>query len=186
MMQPQQMMGQVKIDQSNQMMGQKQVIGSAVMQGQQMQGHVQNINVQQHQAQSMAAAQNINAQTQNMGIQGQNIGVQSQNIQNQVQNQVQIQPIQQQQQQQQQNNQMQQIGIDQSGQIQFMNSAPQGTPTNFTQVQQNQQMKVVHNVQQQQIPVGFFILFCSFFVFVIRYLFSHFIKLQTLLSNSNQ
>lgn len=138
MMQTQQMLSQVKIEQSNQMVGQKQVINTMMIQGQQnMQTHVQNIAQQPP-------------------------------------NQIQIQPIQQQQQQQQhqqqvnqggivqQPNQMQQIGIDQSGQIQFMNTVPPGTPTNFNPVQQNQQMKVIgHNVQQQQMQVGLHIQWIS-------------------------
>ena len=123
-MQTQQMMGQVKIDQSNQLMNQKQAMNTMPIQGlQNMQTHVQNVAQQQ-----------------------------------QNQNQIQIQPIQQQQsqQQQQQANQMQQIGVDQSGQIQFMNTAQSGTPTNFNSVQQNQQqMKVIHNVQQPQMQVKY-------------------------------
>lgn len=122
-MQTQQMMGQVKIDQSNQLMNQKQAMNTMPIQGlQNMQTHVQNVAQQQ-----------------------------------QNQNQIQIQPIQQQQsQQQQQANQMQQIGVDQSGQIQFMNTAQSGTPTNFNSVQSNQQqMKVIHNVQQPQMQVKY-------------------------------
>lgn len=84
----------------------------------------------------------INSSQSNVLTNVQNINQQPQ------QNQIQIQPIQQQQQQQ-APNQMQQIGIDQSGQIQFVNQTGQGTPNNFNAVQ-NQQIKVVQQQQHQQ------------------------------------
>lgn len=123
------MMNQVKIDQSNQHMGQKQTMQSQ----QTIQTHVQNIN-----------AQSVTIQS---------IGVPPQNAQQlgQTQNQIQIQPILQQQQ-----HQPNQIPIDQSGgQIQFVNSAPPGSATNFNNVPQQQQMKIVQqqiNIQQQPQP----------------------------------
>lgn len=122
-MQTQQMMNQVKIDQSNQLgpMGQKP------MQGPPQNMHVQNINAQ-------------NVAIQNMGMPPQ--AVQAQMGQNQ--NQIQIQPIQ----QQQPNQQMQQIGVDQSGQMQFVNSGPPGNAGNFnvnSMPPQQQQMQVSEN-----------------------------------------
>lgn len=141
MLQAQQMMNQVKIDQLNQPMVQKQpTMNSSPMQGpQNIQAHVQNIN-----AQSIA-------------IQSQHIGGPPQSAQQmgQTQNQIQIQPIQQP--NQMQPNQMQQIGVDPSGQMQFVNSAPPGNAANFNAMPpQQQQMKVVQqqqiNIQHQQQP----------------------------------
>lgn len=141
-----QVMNQVKIDQSNQLgpMGPKPMQGPPPN----MQTHVQNINAQ-------------NVAMQNMGMPPQSVQAQM----GQAPNQIQIQPIQQQQQPNQMqppNQQMQQIGVDQSGQMQFVNTAPPGNSGNFNvnsmPPQQQQQMKVVQhqqiNIQQQQPPQG--------------------------------
>lgn len=166
-MQTQQMMNQVKIDQPNQIVGQKQVVNSLTLQGQQnMQTHVQNVIPQPQNQIQIQPIQQQQQQIQPQQIQQQQqlqLLQQPQQLQ-QIQHQQQQmqQPPQQLQQQQQQPNQMQQIGIDQSGQIQFMNSVPPGTPTNFNAVQQNQQMKVVHNVQQTSMQVGIIIASLSY------------------------